>query len=174
MVRRLRLEVLCSACFAERREEPATFSEHIRVGKLDRDLDLCDTCAGSLSLLALREVLAKLGTAPDEQPAETPKAARNPPVAAEEHPCPVEGCDYVGISRGAMRQHVQNNHHTTITALGIASTGRPLDEYDCPECGQTITGKRALGLHRYNRHGVRGKASGVSGRQEESLLPETG
>ena len=116
-------------------------------------IDLCEE--DGKPLVALVDHLEAVGRTEGpkrRRPAASAPVAADPSAAPE--PCPVEGCDAVPRTRGALLSHLRSRHHMT---LGQAQ-GRPLI-HECPECREGFAEAKGLGAHRRMVHGVVGSSS---------------
>ena len=129
MARLMEISEVCDVCLRDdQRREPAALAETVTIGKVTRELMLCEKHIGPL--LELRGLLEQYGIKPDA-PMQTTAAKNSKPRQPTLMEHGLAGVDYSTFPKG--------------------------EAPPCPECGWTSTSKTPrsrLGEHMKTRHGL--------------------
>jgi uncharacterized C2H2 Zn-finger protein len=117
-----------------------TWSDHITIGRISRQLDLCDTHATAV-VSPLVTALSTYGTEPDPEP-DGDGGLR----------CVF--CHKVYSTPKRLRDHVRKIHETVPARSDASMNGDA--KMSCPECHKLYRGPQGLGAHRQKIHGVAG------------------
>jgi hypothetical protein len=153
MARLVVINVTCDKCLRTVVESDSVPVEYL-APEASWEMDLCVTCFRRFTTSYLD--LARTTNKRTRKLAAGDNGVEQAEKAPGTYPCPISGCDYLGVSANAVGIHKRHTHGIMGKAHDVAAPTQrewPCDVDDCDYIGTT---KQALGTHQSRTHGIAG------------------